>query len=355
MSRTLTWIVPGDPDQRTGGYLYDARIVAELRALGWRVAVIGLAGRFPDPDPAARQSLYEALGAAAAASRVVIDGLALGGLPEVAAEHGERLDITALVHHPLADETGLDPAARDRFLRLERQALANCRRVIVTSEFTARRLVDLGLLDDAATVIEPGVDPAELAGPVAARLAGDSSPTTERLLCVASLTPRKAQDILIKALARLPERSWQCVLAGSAERDPGFAERVHQLIETTGLTDRIDRGGELDTAALAGQYRQASVCVLPSHYEGYGMVVTEALARGLPLITTHGGALAETVPAACSLQVSPGDVDLLTDALRRWLDDPELRVRLTRAAAEARRQLPDWPQAGRAFAAALDG
>lgn len=353
MSQTLTWIVPGDPDQRTGGYLYDARIVAELRTLDWQVAVIGLAGRFPDPDSSARQSMTDALAAAEDGSRVVIDGLALGGLPDVVADHATRLDISALVHHPLADETGIETQLRDRFLKLERQALAACRRTIVTSPFTARRLLDLELVDCPAEVVEPGVDPAELAGPVAERLNGNSNGDGERLLCVATLTPRKGQDVLVEALAGLGDWPWSCDLVGATDRYPLFAQQVQRLIETSGLSDRVKLTGELDTPALNRHYQQASVCVLPSHYEGYGMVVTEALARGLPLITTRGGALADTLPAGCGLQVPPGDSRELGDALERWLDEPELRLALTRKASQARGQLPDWREAGRDFAAAL--
>src|SRR5699024_5652655 len=124
-------------------------------------------------------------------ARVVIDGLALGGLPDALAGQSQRLDISALVHHPLADETGLDAAARARFLALEQRALAACDRVIVTSAFTARRLQFLGLDDRAADVIEPGVDAAPLADRAAARLEGRENSGRQRLLCVAALTPRK--------------------------------------------------------------------------------------------------------------------------------------------------------------------
>jgi glycosyltransferase involved in cell wall biosynthesis len=286
---------------------------------------------------------------------VVIDGLALGGLPDDVSAHAGRLDISALVHHPLADETGLDAAVRERLLWRETRALEACRRVIVTSPFTARRLRELGLEQRTPRVVEPGVKGAELADAVAARLQGREPERPERLLCVASLTPRKGQDVLVRALAQLAERDWQCILVGSGARDAGFAERVAGLIREAGLADRIDCIGECDEDALDAEYRRASVCLLPSHYEGYGMVVSEALARGLPMITTTGGALAQTAPEDCCLRVEPGNVDALADALARWLDDAALRGRLTRSAAERRENLRSWAEVGRTFAAALDG
>ncbi|NBB91680.1 MAG: glycosyltransferase [Gammaproteobacteria bacterium] len=353
MSESLVFVVPGDPDQRTGGYLYDAAVVRELRRLGWAVDVVGLAGRFPDADDQASRAMAEVLDGLASGARVLIDGLALGGVPDAVRPHAERLELTALIHHPLADETGLGPERREAYLESEARALAACRRVIVTSAFTARRLAQLGLVDRECVVVEPGVSPAPLAGPVSERLKGREPTGPERLLCVASVTPRKGQDVLVRALADLVDRDWHCVLAGSTQRDPVFALRVFRDIEAAGLTDRVDCIGECDADALEAEYSRAGVCLLPSHFEGYGMVVTESLARGLPMITTTGGALAETAPADSCLRVEPDDADALRDALARWLDDGDLRRAMTQCAAARRPSLRDWPTAGREFTAAL--
>jgi glycosyltransferase involved in cell wall biosynthesis len=353
LSQALTLIVPGDPDQRTGGYLYDARIVRELRALGWRVDVVGLDGQFPEADEDAARSMAAALAGCPDGAVVIIDGLALGGLPGTVAEHAGRLNLTALVHHPLADETGLDGAARARFLELERRALAACRRVIVTSPFTAKRLGSLGLDERAPRVVEPGVEPGEPAAIVGPRMAGREPRGGERLLCVASLTPRKGQDVLVRALAGLADRDWHCLLAGSTQRDADFARHVAAMVDQAGLVGRVDFIGECDAEALEAAYRRATVSVLPSHYEGYGMVVSESIARGLPMVTTTGGALAETAPGDCCLKVAPDDAGALGDALRRWFDDADLRRRLTQRASERREGLRPWSGAGREFAAAL--
>jgi glycosyltransferase involved in cell wall biosynthesis len=354
LNHRLTFIVPGDPGQRTGGYLFDARIVDELRGLGWRIEVVGLEGRFPDVDELARGAMARVLAGMPDGARVVIDGLALGGVPDAVLPHADRLDITALVHHPLADETGLKPALRERLLGRETSALAACRRVIVTSAFTAMRLGELGLDSRPPVVVEPGVETADLAGPVADRLAGREPGGPERLLCVASLTPRKGQDILVGALAGLVERRWHCVLAGSSARDEAFAMKVVERIAEAGLEARVECIGECQPDALDAAYHSAGLCVLPSRYEGYGMVVTEALARGLPVITTTGGALAETAPDDCCLKVAPGDFVGLREALAGWFDDAQMRLSMTRAAVARRETLRDWKAAGREFALALD-
>lgn len=341
----LTFIVAGDPAQRTGGYLYDAHIVAQLRHGGWQVEVIGLAGRFPDADEVARDALRAALSSLPDDSLVVIDGLALGGLPETVAPHAQRLRLIALVHHPLADERGLDADQARRFERQETAALQSMRGVITTSRFTARRVTGMGVAAARITVVEPGVAPQPLA-------AADRTPP--RLLCVATLTPRKGHDVLVEALARVADLHWQCDFVGSATRDPRHADRVAALILGHGLEERIHLRGECAEAELRAAYAAADLFVLPSHYEGYGMVISEALAAGLPVLTTTGGALADTLPPGTGLAVPPGDIDALAQALRRLLANPVERLVLRDGARVARVRLADWTQAGATFATALE-
>ncbi|MFY0990018.1 glycosyltransferase family 4 protein [Halomonas sp. C05BenzN] len=346
----LTLIVAGDPGQLTGGYVYDARMVAELRCRGWRVAVTGLEGRFPEPDATARRSLDAALAALPDAARVVIDGLAMGGLPDVVERHADRLAITALVHHPLADETGLGEARRRRLFDSEVRALAVARRVIVTSAWTARGLSRFRVPEARIRVVEPGVERAALA---ASALDLEAAARPQRLLCVATLIPRKGHDLLVEVLAGLADRPWECEAIGSHRRDPAHAARLLAATRHHGLADRLRWPGECGAGDLAAAYHGADLFVLPSHYEGYGMVVTEALARGLPVITTTGGALADTLPPEAGIAVPPGDAAALREALARWCDDAGLRRRLRRGARRVREGLADWHRAGERFAVAL--
>ncbi|SFU41706.1 glycosyltransferase family 4 protein [Halomonas korlensis] len=346
----LTLLVAGDPDQLTGGYVYDARIVAALRNRGWQVAVQGLEGRFPEPDSVSRNAMSRVLAALPDGARVVIDGLAMGGMPDVIAPHADRLVIVALVHHPLADETGLAPSAKAQLFESESHALALARRVIVTSPYTARGLARYRVPSERIRVVEPGVDPA----PLAASAMDLEVPGPRRLLCVATLTPRKGLDLLVEALAGLVDRDWTGAMVGSLDRDPAHAAKLLAQTQRLGLDERLAWLGECDAKGLAQAYHRAELFVLPSHYEGYGMVVTEALARGLPVLTTTGGALGDTLPPHAGIAVPPGDTQALREALAAWLDDAALRRRLRRGARQAREALADWRQAGERFIAALD-
>ncbi len=341
-------VVPGSLEQRTGGYIYYARIVRGLRELGWPVKVHNLGGTFPDGDTEARASLTSTLAAIPDGARVVIDGLAMGGLPEPVRAERARLRVLSLVHHPLADETGLDAPQRERFSALERDALAGCAGVLVTSEFTARRLDAFGVEPARIRAVPPGTDRARPA-------IGPGSEAPPALLCVASLTPRKGQDVLVRALSRLRDLPWTCVCAGGLDRAPGYATMVRRLTRETGLGGRVRFPGECEPDQLDELYHRASLFVLPSHFEGYGMALADALARGLGVVSTTGGAIPHTVPEDASLLVAPGDDAALGQALRSLLADgtgPGRRVELARAASRHAHGLPDWTEATQAFAKA---
>jgi len=343
--KSAYFLIPGDPETRTGGYLYDRRIMTGLRELGWQVALRRLSAAFPLPDSADLQDADAVLAALPEQALVVIDGLALGAMPGVAAAHRERLRLVGLVHHPLALETGLDPSQQQQFYASEREALRQVRQIIVTSPSTGRALTDYAVTAERCAVVPPGTD--------AAPLAIGSGGGEVALLCAASLTPRKGHAVLFRALAGLKQYGWRLQCAGSPTLDPATAAGLQALIHDLGLTGRVELLGELDTAALMAAYHQADVFVLPSFHEGYGMVLAEALARGLPIISTTAGAIPDTVPADAGLLVPPGDVAALTEALRRMLNEPELRQKLAAGARVARQTLPDWPQVCAQFAATL--
>jgi glycosyltransferase involved in cell wall biosynthesis len=276
---------------------------------------------------------------------VVADGLAVGGLPEVV-ERYRDLPLVALVHHALADESGLDPAVAERFRRLEARTLGAVRGVVVTSPFTAERMTEFGVPEDRLRVVVPGTEPARPA-------LGPNVGSPPRLVCVGSVTPRKGHDVLVEALARIRELDWSCVCAGSLARGGDFAAGVRGRVAELGLESRILFLGELDAEELERIYETASLFVLPSRFEGYGMALTEALARGLPVVSTTGGAIPGTVPREAGVLVPPGDVDACARALAGLLEDPGRMAALAAGAREHAIRLPDWGGQVRAFGEAV--
>jgi glycosyltransferase involved in cell wall biosynthesis len=342
---SIVLIVPGALTNLTGGYIYDRRMVDELRKLGWVVDVRQLDSSFPQPTPAARAAAARTLANIPDGSTVVVDGLALGALGREAERESRRLRLVALVHHPLAEETGLDPLTAAELRTSERQALAATRRVIVTSRPTAEALESYGVPLERVTVVQPGTD--------AAPRARGSGGSGVQLLCVAALVPRKGHDTLVRALARLVDRRWHLTCVGSLDRHPETVRHLCAYLVEAGFAARVRLVGEADGMRLSEYYDGADVFVLPTRYEGYGMVVAEALARGLPVVSTPTGAIPELVGEDAGILVRAGDADAFCSALGRVMDDRRLLESLRRGAARARERLPGWADSAASLAHTL--
>jgi glycosyltransferase involved in cell wall biosynthesis len=338
-----SFAIPGDLGTLTGGYHYARRLIAAAPAAGLSLEPLALPDGFPFPSEDATVEALERLEAAPPDRPLLVDGLAFGALPAAGLAR-VRAPLAALLHHPLALEAGLTPAQRTALETSERAALALARLVVTTSRATAETAIALFGLDPARMIVAPpGLD----RGSVAA-LSGEPP----MILCVGSLTPRKAQHVLVDALARIADRPWRAALVGLADRDPAYAAAVDDAIAAAGLGDRVARHGGLERAALDELYAGADLFCLPSLYEGYGMVYAEAMASGLPVVAARHAASEEVVGDA-GLLVPPGDVGALADALAALLDAPDARRRLGakgRARAEA---FPRWEETAQIVAAAL--
>jgi glycosyltransferase involved in cell wall biosynthesis len=338
--------VPGDLATPTGGYAYDRRMIGELERLGWSIDVIDLGAGFPRPGIDARKTARERLIAIPSGCPIVIDGLAFGVLAEIACEIAADHPVVALVHHPLALESGLSAAEAEYFRVSERAALAKARRVIVTSATTARLLADeYDVPMQRITIACPGTDA------VPAARGGEDG--IVRLLAVGAIVPRKGYDVLIAALATVADLPWHLTIAGDRTRDAEAAARLDADIHISGLADHVSVLGAVSDERIAELYAGADVFALASRYEGYGMVFSEAIAHGLPVIGTRAGAIAETVPRGAGVLVPPDDVPALASALRRVVENPEERRRMAAASRDAARKLPTWDESAKVFAGVL--
>jgi glycosyltransferase involved in cell wall biosynthesis len=345
----LSLLVPGDLTTRTGGYIYDCNIVAGLRRMGWKVDVCSLDPSFPYPTANALTHAHDVLKGLAIGRIVVIDGLALATLSSALRTEAPRLCLVALIHHPLAMETGLDETTARQFRKLERDALTLARRVIVTSRWTARIIADsdYSVAADRIVVVEPGVE-------VVISETARTNVDVLHLLCVATMTARKGHAVLFEALSRLRHKNWKLRCVGSATRDPATAEALRDQIRKLQLGDRIELVGELDEAALRQEYERADIFVLASYLEGYGMALAEAATYGLPIVSTMAGAIPENAWSKAALLVPPGNVGALAEAISRLHDDTTLRQQLSMNALAARTGLPSWSTSAQRFATALE-
>ena len=343
--RSVVFVVPGRLDTRTGGSLYDRRMTEGLRQRGWSVGVRELDESFPYPTPVALAHAARVLAEVRSGTLVLVDGLALGAMPAVIEHEASRLRIVALVHLPLAAAVGLDRETAAWLGEAERRALDAAALIIVTGRATLPLLGEHGIARDGVVVVEPGT--------ARAPVARGSGGTTLRLLTVATLNPAKAHVILLEALAAIPLGGWHLTCAGSVTRHPATVDRVCATIGRLGLEDQVSLVGDLDSASLSDCYDSADLFVLATLQETYGMAVAEALAHGLPVVSTTTGAIPDLVGDDAGLLAPPGDTAALTEALARVLGDAGLRARLAEGARRARERLPSWEQAAGKMADAL--
>ncbi|WP_374969226.1 glycosyltransferase family 4 protein [Terrabacter sp. BE26] len=355
---TLHALLPeavSDPTRPSGGNTYDARLLTGLEGLGWSVEEHLVAGRWPVPDATGRRSLGEAAARLPTGGRVLVDGLLASGSPEVLVPLARRTALVVLVHLPVGGSGEL-------------AGLLAASAVITTSAWSRDRLLELhgpdGLEGARLHVVEPGVD---LAPPAAGTPAGG------RLVCVGAVTPFKGQDVLMDALGTLTDLPWCCLCAGSLEIDAPFAVEVVRRARAADIADRVSFTGPLRGDELAHAYACADLLVQPSRVETYGMVVTEALARGVPVAASSAGGLPSTLrgpggerpggdgavegtAGATDLPgflVAAGDPTALAAGLRSWLTDADLRDRLRQYAAARRLRLLPWSGTARHVAALL--
>ncbi|WP_019073016.1 glycosyltransferase family 4 protein [Streptomyces hokutonensis] len=351
--RTVHFVMPGgvdDPAAPSGGNAYDRRVSLDLPGFGWQVHKHAVDGEWPRPGAAARAELARVLRELPDGAAVLLDGLVACGVPEIVVPEADRLGLAVLVHLPLGDETGLEAAVAAELDAKERTVLRAVSAVIGTSDWAVRRLVSHhGLAPERVHVATPGADIAPLAS---------GTDGVSRLLCVAAVTPRKGQHRLIEALAAAADLPWTCTCVGGLGTDPEYVDHLRGLIRQYGLQDRLHLAGPQAGAQLDASYASADLMVLMSYAETYGMAVTEALARGIPVLATDVGGLPEAVGRAPDggvpgILVPPEDPAALAAELRGWFGEADVRRRLKAAARGRRAALDGWATTARSLAGVL--
>ena len=345
MSAPAAFAIPGDITTLTGGYIYERRLLEGLRALGRDVTHLELGASFPDPSAQDMDDAIAQLCGLSSECPLILDGLVYGsiateGLARV------RAPIVGMIHHPLAHESGLEPARRDHLFRTERDNLALAAHVLVPSPHTKRILIEeYAVPPERITIARPGTEPPRHpAAPVFPPL----------ILSVGIQHARKGHDILLRALAEVTDLDWQAVIVGGAH-DPAHAKYLAQLHRDLGLDGRVRLAGRVEQEPLTWLYAQASIFALATRYEGYGIVFDEALAHGLPIVSCDTGAVPDTVPSEAGRLVPPDNSGAFATALRALLTDAAEREARAAAARRYGAALPDWTETCRIASRVLDG
>lgn len=324
-----------DPAEPSGGSTYDRRLCEELARLGRDVRLHLVGARRPVAEDVDAGRLATTLASCRLGASVVVDGLVATGAPQPVLDHAGRLRLVLLQHSPPV--AGPADPGYDREAAVMTAAAA----VVTPSDWCRARVLAVHALDPRrVSTATPGAD---RASPRRRAAPGDGG----ELLVVGAVTPGKGQDLVLAALVAAATRDCRVRCVGPLTRDPAFVARLRSGAARAGLGPRFVLAGPLSAPALAAAYDGADLLVVASRAETYGLVVTEALARGLPVLATDVGGVPEALgtdragrPAGAL--VPADDEAALAAALARWCGDPPWRDELRRRALVRRSTLRSW-------------
>lgn len=343
----ILFVIPGEIDLPTGGYRYDRAMIGELREMGHRVDLLSLSGSYPFPSESEKLDALKQLETVSGPDLAIVDGLAGGAHPQLLKHLSDKLPTISLIHHPLCLETGLDRQSAGQLEKSERDGLGFVTGIACSSPETVKTVKSLFPIEGKPVgCFIPGIEPASLSKP--------QSDNPVKLLCVGSVIQRKGHVHLIEALAVLRDLDWHLDCVGKIDFEPDLFNKLNCRVSDYGLSGKVQFHGSVHQEELEKFYSTSHFFVLPSLYEGYGMVYAEAISRGLPVIGTTAGAIPDTVPDGCGILVEPGNVDDLTDALRTMISEPHLRATYRQSAITAAENYPTWRKSAQGFAAFLE-
>ncbi|MBP1464389.1 glycosyltransferase family 4 protein [Candidatus Chloroploca sp. M-50] len=323
----------GDTQRMTGGYLYHREVFARLQKAGVTITELVPSGA----DLAAQLIAAPKLGGfdPTAYDLLLIDALARGLCAHWADRWRAVRPLVALVHE-LPSVAGAEGVSVGD-LELE-APLLRADRLITVSEHGRHILEDRGVASARITVAPGGYD--RLTSLAAAPAEGSSKhPLTA--LCVAQWIARKGILDLVRAWSQAAPEGARLELIGETDVDLAYTRRVQAAIARA-PTDSIVVHGPISDADLVAAYRRADLFVLPSRYEGYGLVFAEALAHGLPIIAYAVGPVPDLVGPEAGILTAPGNQTHLVTALRQLLNNPAQRTQMAAAARTRAAELPTW-------------
>jgi glycosyltransferase involved in cell wall biosynthesis len=339
-------LIYGSIDTISGGYLYDRVLVAHLRRRGHTVQIVSLPWRnYPRHllDNFSKSLLHKL-------RQLAVDVLIQDELNHPSmAWLNDRLHlpfpIISLVHHLRCDE--LRPTWQNTLYRqVERRYLDSVGGFIFNSRTTQKAVDRVSRINDRPWVIatpagdwlNPEIEADEITN--RAHLNGPL-----RLIFLGNLIPRKGLHTLIEALSQLPLGAHKLEVVGDTQVDPDYTRRIHRQIKGHGLETMVNFRGALDDSALAGSLRRSHVLVVPSSYEGFGIVYLEGMGFGLPVIGTTKGAAPEIIhPGKSGYLIEAGDSSTLSTILAELHKDRPHLATLSLAARQRYSQFPGWEQ-----------
>ncbi len=344
----LGWVIYGNLEIITGGFLYDKLVVEYLRRQGddveiitlpWHPYALSLSHNFwPYLKGRLSQGHFDT---------IIQDELVHPSLFWLNQRLKPQINypIISLVH--LLRSTEERAAWQNRFYRLiERRYLQSADGFIFISQHTSQLVQSLTGSSQPFTIAYPagdrlgGVTPEEITTRV-------TSPGPRQILFLGAVIPRKGLDVLLEALAPLKDEAWELTVAGSLTSDPEYSRKIFDLIRRLELTHKIRLPGVLRGTDLINCLRQSHILAVPSYIEGLALVYLEGMYYGLVPLASSGGAAGEVITSGQDgFLIPPKDVQVLTSSLGELLRDNHKLLAMSLTARERIARHPTWEQTG---------
>lgn len=333
----LGFLIYGSLDTLSGGYMYDRRLVEYLRSQGDTVEIISLPWR----NYAAHLTDNFTFKLPSNLDILIQDELNHPSL--IAANRRPHpCPIVSLVHHLRCSE--LRPKWKNALYRiLEKKYLQSVDGFIFNSQ-TTKGMVN-GLMDRGkpSLVAYPPTD--RFGEAISEEEIEERSKTTElRILFLGNIIKRKGLHTLLKAVSDQPA-TVQVDIVGSLNMDPAYAKQMQDFVTASDLSSIVHFHRVLNNQPLIEKLRNAHVLVVPSSYEGFGIVYLEGMGFGLPAIGTTAGAAGEIIEdGATGFLIQPGDAHSLAGKLQIMNERRDLLIQLSLAARNRYLRQPKWDQ-----------
>ncbi len=335
-------VIYGSLDTLSGGYLYDRKLVEYLRSQGDTVAIISLPWR----NYTAHLTDNFRFQLPPNVDILIQDELNHPSL--IFANRGKHpYPIISLVHHLRCSE--LRPKWQNAFYSLiEKKYLQSVDGFIFNSR-TTERVVNSLLESRKPGII--GYPPTDRFGqPISEEEIKSRAQTNPlRILFLGNVIERKGLHTLLKAVSGHPS-AFRVDVVGSLSSEPQYAEQTQDFIAHNDLSSFVFLHGPLDRQPLIEKLKQAHVLVVPSSYEGFGIVYLEGMCFGLPAIGTTAGAASEIISDGVNgLLIEPDEAKSLAAHLTSMAKDRDVLVRLSLNARQRYLRQPAWEEAAKSI------
>lgn len=335
-----------DYEQKTGGWIYNRHLISWLDRHFGGVCEMTVPVCFPTPDAAVMREIAAMFDEIEPGAVMVMDHIY--GCMLLPVLEGRPFRLVLVYHHsvveergagvlPISPQGGRSKGARDTDQSsIEQSALRRADAVVVTSDESHAYIASrYGIAAEKIITAKPGNDP------VPQSPAHDAGPW--HLLSVGAVIPRKRYEFLVEALSKLERSDWSLTIAGNTERYPDYVIDLQNLVDARALSDHVTLLGELPAPALAALWGRTHLYVASSFYEGYGMAISEAICRGVPVISTPSGAVASWAGEAAVL-VDADDPAEMTARITAIMADPVAYTQARERTVGFAEALPSWEE-----------